>query len=180
MIARRSIITGLVALVAAPAIVKVSSLMPVNAALQPNNSLSEWAQGAGRLFLDSNDWMQDTNAHHMVEMNKDGELTMRHVSDYEFYKGEQHSVDVLYGSTGQNLSSDDVKSLMERQYDTVFAADGAKIDDRLRIRLPNDYIVGKVTPPVPVALGPLALAAAAVAVAPVLLEKPVTRRFWSK
>lgn len=35
MIARRSLIKGLVALVAAPAIMKVASLMPVNAALQP-------------------------------------------------------------------------------------------------------------------------------------------------
>lgn len=40
IVGRRSILKGLIALVAAPAIVKVSSLMPVNAALQPDHMLA--------------------------------------------------------------------------------------------------------------------------------------------
>lgn len=149
---RRSLITGLVALVAAPAIVKVASLMPINASLQPARlvTLNEITREAVRLFVDS------------------------------------------------NLNF--VPSFVERvnaAYCEQFAAGGAKVGDVLRVRLSKDYTVGDyVSHPadefqyttlssrrihhetVDFVPDKLALAAAACVVAPMLLEKPVTRRFW--
>lgn len=170
MIERRSILKCLVGLVAAPAIIKVSSLMPVNAGLQPGNGLltiDQITREAVRLF-------QNNNRMH-------AEFVRQAHEDYAFTSGEQ--------------------------WPDAFAADGAKIGDTLRIRLPNDFVVSdgpslelshtadafaymtltrhrqgwlSPEPVVPVAFGPLALAAAAVAVAPAVLERPVTRRFWAK
>lgn len=143
---RRTLITGLVALVAAPAIVKVASLMPVNAALQP------------------------------------GDVSMRLLASYDPGLGSTQSY-VIYSS---------------KQLFVAGLCRCQEIGDTLRIRLPNDFIVADGPTPDFVfdparmysfnhkpevefpASTPLALAAAAVAVAPVILEKPVTRRFWSK
>lgn len=178
MIERRTLIKGLVALVAAPAIVKASSLM----VCAPTETLSgyweydvlrdKWAwelqrndlltidqitREAVRLFQNSNQFIKDF------------------AEDYEFYKGEQW--------------------------------DAAKVGDVIRIRLPNDFVVSddnrlradhtagafayalvgrdsnvfKYKPIVPQIPTPLAVAALAVAAAPVVeqvLQKPVTRRFW--
>lgn len=160
---RRSLITGLVALVAAPAIVKVASLMPVNAALQPGNdllTLNQITRGAVRLFMDSNEFL-------------------REITEYEPGNGPDR-LDVLYGR--KQMSGTEINA----RYQAVFAADGAKIGSQLRVRLPSDYIVNDGPTlyihheSVPVAFGPLALAVAAVTLAPVMLEKPVTRRFWGK
>lgn len=165
---RRSLITGLVALVAAPAIMKVASLMPVNAALQPGNNLltlQQITREAVRLFKNSNKFIRN------------------------YKPGEEAQLDVLFGP------------VYVRSGWSEFAADGAKVGSQLRIRLPNDYVVSDGPmlsddqlrrafwplrdheigiEPVPVALGPLTLAAAAVTLAPAVLEKPVTRRFWGK
>lgn len=180
MIARRSILTGLVALVAAPAIVKVSSLMPVNSKLVPSwpigygNSLltiDEITREAVRLFQNSNAFIE--------KMDR----------EYEFYNGEQWSKDEL---------------------DVFAKRGGQKIGDVLRIRLPNDYIVSDgpsldvthtadafgymmlnsgiikageqafTAPQLPTALGVAALAVAAAPVIEEALAKPVSRRFWSK
>ncbi len=106
MIARRSILTGLVALVAAPAIVKVSSLMPVNAALQPRfdyMSLNEITREAVRLFKDSNVFLK--------------ELDAQYAMDRMFYEGEQWD-----------------KVWLE-QVDQQDAMAGREIGDVLRIRL---------------------------------------------
>lgn len=143
---RRSILTGLVALVAAPAIVRVGSLMPVNSGLVPGNALltvDQITREAVRLFQ---------NGH-----------TFR--------------------------------ALMERQVEInkAWAADDAKIGSQLRIRLPNDFVVIDGPPSVlrynkerrsidvvPQIPDSLVLAAAAAAITPVVLAKPVTRRFWGK
>lgn len=146
MIERRSLLIGLGALFAAPAIVKASSLMKISATLQPITQL-----------------------------------------------------DVLFCS----MKVRPEWSVMGYQFD----AEGAKIGDTLRIRLPADYVVSdgpslSVQEPsgvminavyqglgashvwyeeaVPQIPDQLALAPVAIATVPVLLEKPVTRRFWSK
>lgn len=161
---RRSLITGLVALVAAPAIVKVASLMPVNAALQPGNNLltlNQITREAMRRFRDSNRFIRDSEG--------------QYYDDRVFYEGEQWDKVWLEAVDNQDVRSG---AEINARYQAAFVADGAKIGSQLRIRLPNDFIV--LNEPVPVALGPLALAAAAVTLAPAMLEKPVTRRFWGK
>lgn len=186
---RRSFITGLVALVAAPAIVRAGSLMPVNSGLVPGLSLFDLPQYNG--------------------------VSMRYIVDYVPLVPEAR-MDVLYGQTrafvgGEQWSSEECRALMERQavYNEAFAAGGAKIGDVIRIRLPNDFVVSdgpgltgleivqgvayryvkarRTLEPIPqipdslaLAAAAVALAAAAVAIAPVVLAKPVTRRFWGK
>lgn len=153
IVERRSLIKGLVALVAAPAIVKVGSLMPVNAALQPSNLLTmeQVTREAVRLFASNNRLLQA--------------LDRQYTREQAFWDGEQ------------------------------WGADHAKIGDTIRIRVPNHYIVleadgtGELargtrywvptTSPLVPLPDKLALAAAACVAAPVLLEKPVTRRFWA-
>lgn len=143
---RRSVLTGVLALVAAPAIIKVASLMPVNASLQPGVrldvlygqlTLNMITREAVRRFTDSNRFLR--------EMNK------QLAEDVEFVTGAE------WGDT--------------------------KIGSQLHIRLLNDYQYIKerrTLERVPQIPAPLALAAAAVAIAPEILTKPVTRRFWSK
>lgn len=189
--ARRSFITGLVALVAAPTIVRAGSLMPVKATLQPNSLLeiNRITSEAVRLFQSSNAFLEG-------------------LPEYE-HEADAFALDVLYGHypfiEGERWSSEQCRAMMERQVEIneTWAADDAKIGTTIRIRLPNDYTVE---------MGPalllqepfykevqfikakngheweqllqipdsLALAAAAVAIAPVVLAKPVTRRFWGK
>lgn len=85
---------------------------------------------------------------------------------------------------------------IDEQYQAEFGAEGAKIGSQLRIRLPKDYTVVdgpglSIQEPSytelyptwyspPVIPDSLTLAAAAVALAPAVLKTPVTRRFWSK
>lgn len=165
---RRSFITGLVALVAAPAIVRAGSLMPVNSSLVPMTLTS-------RMVYDG--------------------VSMRKIVEYA--PGQAYvPLDVAYGSTGQ-WSSEECRVMMERQipYELIFEADDAETGRTLRIRLPNDFVVSdgpgarleqsyryiktrRTLESVLVIPDSLALAAAAVAIAPVVLAKPVTRRFW--
>lgn len=189
---RRSFITGLVALVAAPAIVRAGSLMAVNSGLAPGDSMlmmNQITREAVRLFENSNKFIEN-------------------LPPYEPGHGPAQ-IDVLYGvkgSVGDGWSSEECRAIMERQipYESVFEASDAEIGRTLRIRLPNDYIVSDgpgsrlmlqdVTERIanlvfaekndPFGLSQipdnLALAAAAVAIAPVVLAKPMTRRFWRK
>lgn len=169
---RRGFIAGALALVAAPTIVRAASLMPVNSRLQPSPllTLDDWARGL-----------------------------LRHLPEYVPGEDTVGSYDVLFGHK-QMRPEWSLFTEIDRQYDEQFGAEGAKIGDVLRIRLPNDFIVadgpaislqvvppqyveyylGQRRPALPVIPEPLALAVAAVAVAPVLLEKSVTRRFWGK
>lgn len=160
---RRSLIKGLSLLVAAPAIVKVASLMPVNSKLVP----------------------------------LDPEELIRRVMQPIFDRLEQQVADAVMFGQSYNIG---LLRQIDRQYEEQFRIAGAKIGDTLRIQLPNDFVVSDgpsmlVPEPTerliyvksrrtierqPAIPTPLALATAAVAVAPVLLEKPVTRRFWSK
>lgn len=201
---RRSLITGLAALVAAPAIVKVASLMPVNAKLQPTH----WR-------LVEFDGLKE----YRCSWADQNGVRMRAVEDYKFFKDDQwEPVGVAYGSTNSKLSPEDVRLLMEKQveYNDAFGADGAKIGDQLRIRMPGDFLaldgpsmniqhtadaftyatlqLGERYDIAATLLaqqhainaeretvGKLALAAAAaVAVVPQVLATPVTRRFWAK
>lgn len=185
MIARRSILTGLVALVAAPAIVKVGQVMAINSGLVPGDVSMRyienyWAFASeparvdvlyGRLTVD--------------QITRDAVRLFRHSNEF------LRNMDRQY----------DVKSGVE----TNARYQANKIGDTLRIRLPNDYVVsdgpslsmqepvnkvvhilkaknadewepwGQVEP-----LAPVALAAAALVAAPEILKTPVTRRFWSK
>lgn len=192
MIARRSIIKGLVALVAAPAIIKVADLMPVNAALQPGNSLltiDQITREAVQLFKNSNEFLRK-----LPEQYRPGEGNA--------------TLDVLYGNMGLRVG--DVMTLLDgpsgnRQFvvtateqdhlhveyiaDKDFYAHGEQWSEERDMQRYREHYEGSslrynkqrrsidVLPQIP---APLALAAAAVVVAPVLLEKPVTRRFWAK
>lgn len=139
-IERRSVLLGLGALFAAPAIVKASSLMKVAPTEiwrpLPHQLLTidQITREAVERFVNSNEAIK--------EMNRQYE------ADYKFVSGEQ--------------------------WPNEFAAESAKIGDVLRIL----YQIPKQ--PVPQIPDSLAVAAAAVAAMPVLLAKPVTRRFWSK
>lgn len=172
MIERRSILTGLVALVAAPAIIKVGSIMPINSGLVPRK--------LGWRLVGEDGYLR----HFYVGARGGGESSaMRGITEYKL--GDEVRLDVLYGSTDKSVSSEDVRLLMERQVEHA--------ERLVRIRLPNDYVVSdgpslsiqNVTehwltfrdpqPEFKIPT-PLALAAAAVAVAPAILEKPVNAK----
>lgn len=131
MVERRSILQGLVALVAAPAIVRVASLMPcapteVIRFRSPWMTLDMITREGVRLFCNTNAFM---------------------------------------------------KSLDEQYRAADYAEAHCKIGSTLRIRLPNEYTVTDVPPPP--AVDALVVATVAVVAVPKLLDKPVTRRFWS-
>lgn len=181
-IERRSIIKGLIALVAAPAIVKVGSLMPVNAALQPGavsmRLIEEYSPMGAAIDRFDILYAQSVRRPEWVTLEADGTGTLP--------RGTRETIWTAF--------------------DEQFGADGAKIGDVLCIRLPADFKVhdgpslliqepvtdmdrrkfwplrdyeigGGVNPLIP---APLAIAAAAVALAPEVLAKPVTRRFWAR
>lgn len=173
MIERRSVLKVLAGLVAAPGIVKVASLMPVKASLQPTSQVDvlfgsmrlrpEWAmEDLKRRFQESIEWRTKELAEQMA--------------DAVFAQGTQWSESNLF-----------LKNIDDQYYEQ-FGAEGAKVGDTLRIRLPGDFTVAQthrldmsIIPQMrPVIPDTLALAAAAVAAAPAVLKTPVTRRFWSK
>lgn len=178
MIERRSIFKCLVGLVAAPAIIKVSSLMPVNAALQPGVSmLASYEPGEAAAALDvlyGSLRLADTITWEAMARGQelrqfvvtDGSLSVREVTE------EAHDM------SGAAINA---------RYQAQFAADRAYFEgmqwsqaemQRVSLRYNKErWSIDRVLPQV---VGPLALAVAAVAVAPAVLERPVTRRFWSK
>lgn len=179
MIERRSILKALVALVAAPAIVKVGSLMKV----APTETLR------GIEFPDER-WEYDPVLDKWTQYN-----------GYNYYAGGRGG--------GKSLAMREARGLwhnsnvfirnIDRQYDHQFAMEGAKIGDVLRIRLPADYVVTdgpgltlqdpaermvylksrRTLVPESQVVDKLAVAAVAVAAVPQILKAPVTRRFWS-
>lgn len=169
MIERRSLLIGLGALFAAPAIVKASSLMkiaPTSVIRLPRNKylilnpLHQITREAVELWTNSDAFIKEIDAQYDKEF----------AEDYAFLNGEQW------------IEADGTGSLPK--------GTRAKIGDTLRIRLPSlAYVtINPDTqlislwdrPPVSQIPDQLALAAVAVAAVPVLLEKPVTRRFWNK
>jgi hypothetical protein len=158
---RRFLLKGLVALVAAPAIIKVAGIMPVKASLQPHNLLTphQITRAAVKMWADSNRFLQEID--------------------------EQYAQDVGFASGEQWENSPGFVQRVNQAYDEQFGAQGAKIGDVLRIRLPNDYLVTdghglSLQIPARAAVpDKLVLAAAAIAVVPTILKTPVTRRFWS-
>lgn len=177
MIERRSILKCLVGLVAAPAIIKVSSLMPVNAALQPNSMLTidQITREAVRLFVNSNKFLR--------------EMDEQYREDYAFVAGEQWDGAKIGDTLRIRLPSDFVVSDRPE-------LSGVEINARYQAQHDRAYFEGEQfmlatlnkdgslwqarENRVPQISAPLALAAAAVAVAPKVLATPVTRRFWSK
>lgn len=176
MIARRSIITGLVALVAAPAIVKASSLMPVKAT---NTFGVDW--GPGTTLTLTLDEYSERILQPMV-----GQLADQ-IAD-EMISGR--GIDVLYGSLNLGVGT----PLRIRLPDDFATSDGPSIDwtnpaERLfyeeAATIPDsmwqrqrEINAAHVQVPAGLALGVAAMTA--MAVAPQVLAKPVTRRFWSK
>jgi hypothetical protein len=167
---RRSLLKGLVALVAAPAIIKVADLMPVKASLQPiglnyDTATGIWSEVWRDEFIDD----------------------LRFVDGSQWTDKEMLSLKARQAfHNGQWENSPGFIQRVNQQYDDQFGAQGAKIGDTLRIRLPNDYTVTRnpLFPAINDMAGKLAtpdklgIAAAAIAVAPIVLKTPVTRRLW--
>lgn len=139
---RRGFITGLASLlIAAPAIVKATNIMPVKTVdhwltVVPQRHIYGGGRSGGKI------WAMDQITREAVRMFRNTNLFLQEIDkqyreDYAFVGGEQ--------------------------WPDEFRPQGAKTGDQ-----PNPLIPDK-----------LALAAAAVAVAPVVLKTPVTRRFWS-
>jgi hypothetical protein len=166
MIERRSLITGLVALVAAPAIVKVGSLMVCSPTevIRPNTllTINEITRESVRLFKASNRYLTlDDYAQRIVgpmadrladQVAQDVLMQREHRSDLVFYDGEA--------------------------WDHVWVDSIQLQDAQLRYnkeRRSIDHV-----PQIPTALGVAALAVAAAPVVEQVLQKPVTRRFWSR
>lgn len=162
---RRSFVTGALALVAAPAIVRAGSLMPVKVTLQPwQSEMALWFDQAMMITRE------------VVELSRNSNAFLKELD-------EQYAAD---------------RAFMEADSGNSWQWDKAKIGSTFRIRLPADYMVsdgpGLVTQQIastvfakrddPFGLSQipdsLALAAAAVAIVPTVLAKPVTRRFWAK
>lgn len=176
---RRTLITGLVALVAAPAIVKVASLMPVNAALQPGNNLLTLdmiTREAVRRFKNSNLFIRSMDA--------------QFAEDRAFYEGEQW--DKGFVADGAKIGSQlrvrlpsdfvvsDGLSLSMQEPSIVVICELYRDSNR---SWEYDVLLNKWSERVslsPVPVAPLAVAAVALVAAPEILKTPVTRRFWSK
>lgn len=160
MIARRSLIKGLVALVAAPAIVKVASLMPVNAALQPGGIsmrvLTEYVPGEAAVQLDvlygslklgnvvTWEAVDRGPLRQFVVIEADGTGTLP--------KGTQEIVDRWHQSV-----YDDIVAKSELQADLLWASGEQWGANGLRYNKAR-----RTLEPVPAIPDPLALAAAAV------------------
>lgn len=173
MIERRSLLGFIGVAIAAPAIVKATSLMkiaPTEVIRMRGGAnyltIQQIRREAARRFADSNAFMRLYDA----EFAKDYEFAMSDAAN-----GYQWPGGVSMREVAEYVPNLDKPSRL----DVLYAE--AKIGQQLCIRLPNDYVVvdGPGLQP-PVIPDSLALAAAAVALAPVVLKTPVTRRFWSK
>lgn len=155
MIERRSLITGLVAFVAAPAIVKVSSLMKVapTEVIRPyyvSNvhrnvlfTLNEIDRDIVRMFRDSNVFLANLKRQYEREFAEAGAK--------------------MGGTLRIKLPADFV----------------THNDDALTYGVRTQRPIGLGDPEIPTALGVAALAVAAAPAVEQALQKPVTRRFWS-
>lgn len=164
IVERRSILKGLVALVAAPAIVKVASLMPVNAALQPGGpnylTLQEITCEAMQLFTNNNAFIKQIND--------------QYEADFAFINGEQWDTLRIRLPQDYVVTDDIAQRLSVQEPVDPFVYAHLTDADRLVYVKSRRTIEREFQVP-----APLALAAAAVAVAPAVLKTPVTRRFWS-
>lgn len=205
MIERRSLLVGLAALITAPAIVKAGSIMPVNSKLVSKMTMDELVQwridqagaamerqladavmyGSGnsqmsvdqitreavRLFKNSNSFIQGLDAQYAL--------------DYKFMDGEQWPAE--FARDGAKIGD----TLMIRLPSDYIMSDGPGLSVQdvterwLEYDKPTRTIVQRqrAINSVPSIPTPLAVAALAVAAAPLVeqaLQKPVTRRFWSK
>lgn len=148
---RRSFITGLVALVAAPAIVRAGSLMLVNSKLIPDLWFDQESARVGMAQLAQYKYNKDRRSIDVLYGRKQ-------ISGNVFFPGDAWDkawVVVLPDAFVSDERWSIVPQLLERQ---------AVINTQHEVRAPDS----------------LALAAAAVAIAPVVLAKPMTRRFWGK
>lgn len=83
-LSRRKLITGLISFAAAPAIVRIESLMPVKVmkSIDYNYVINKIVEP----YI--NYWVQDGSFVHMIYM-EENELKRKIINDYEFYNGEQ-------------------------------------------------------------------------------------------
>jgi len=164
VIARRSILQGLVALVAAPAIVRVASLMPCapTEVIRPGNqwlTLNEITREAVRRF-------EDTNA--LIKS-----MDEQYREDFEFVSGAQwpSGFDALGAKVGGTLRIRLPNDYTVTDGPSLVCQEPAERMVYVKARrtlVPESQVVD--------ALAVVAVAAVAV---PKLLEKPVTRRLWA-
>lgn len=181
MIERRALITGLVALVAAPAIVKAASLMKV----APTEKLRT-------VYWQSPWWEYDVRRDKWTEYSNP--LTL-----------DQYSERVMQPMLDHLAASIEREAVLARDFYAGEQWSTEQVGEIVRFRLPNDYAAGEVSHPadalaysikeqgrilieaipkmydtsqIPTALGVAALAVAAAPVVEQVLQKPVTRRFW--
>ncbi len=168
IVERRSLLTGLMALVAAPAIVKASSLMQVapTEIWRPKPyqlmELDRITREAVGLFRNSNAFLvgyADHEAQWFEEFGAVGPkigdtLRIRLPTDYVVSDGPKLSLQEPSGTEINAIYQGSRRWVSRAEFDSRYAV--PEIPDNL------------------------ALAAAAVAAVPVALSKQVTRRFWSK
>lgn len=167
MLQRRAILTGLAALITAPAIVKVSSLMPVKASLQPEPVLA----------LQQRLWFQEYQAKHtMLSLQ---EITRESIKLFcnsnAFLKQIDRQYEAEFAPSGLKVG----EMLRIRLPNDYMAEARQEIEFFKGEQWQVTSVVPSLAPPVEAVAG-LALAAAVVESAPKILENPVTRRFWSK
>lgn len=177
---RRGFLGGALALVAAPAIIKVASLMPVNASLVPNSGLLTKKQ----------------IVREAVRLNSN--RVMHELAQYQPLSEPPVRLDVLYGkmdapigallrdrfnAAADMMANEMAEAVMARDFYEGAQWNEEQIGTVLRIRLPNDFVYNKerrsldrVAPPI----DKLALAVAAPVLVAKALEQPVTRRFWKR
>lgn len=160
ILARRGFITGLAAFVAAPAVVKASSLMtcaPTEVIRAPRGIICEF-------------W-----ADKVIEYTHQSDVVYL---DVLFASIEQEAILARDFYQGQEWNDEQVGTMLRGDDGMPVVSSGTEW--RVREMYKDGPVVKEVFVPTPQVPAPLALAAAAVAAAPAVLEKPVTRRFWSK
>lgn len=156
---RRSFIAGLGALVAAPAIVKVASLMPVKSTLVPEPwALNDFTE---RLLRPSLDLLELQIAGNVMLITRDAAPLF--VNSNPMLRELEHGVDQTLCVRLPNYFHADAFSY-------------ALMVPFMRSEVERDLLSQEL--PAPVAA--VALAAAAAPVVEQALKTPVTRRFWSK
>jgi hypothetical protein len=182
---RRGFIAGLAGLiVTAPAIVKATSIMPVKASLQPILTLDDWV---GRLSVRP-EWNVT-----LAEVTRDAVKRFRNSNSLLQRTARQYAEDFDYVAGQQWAEAKIGSQLRIRLPNDFIVTDGPVLNlshtvDALAYATLKPGPMLSIEGPAPKELrqfvvtddtvGKLALAAAAIAVAPKVLETPVTRRFW--
>lgn len=174
MIERRSILKCLIGAIAAPAIIKVAGIMPVRASLQP-------AGISMRSLVDYVPGDQDIERLDMLYgFVPDGSIRL---GDTITWEGESRGPLRQFVVTATNdadrmisYASSDSMEVGRLRTETPWITSQTEGGLMFRSISKSEALERW---PAPSAIDGLALAAAAVAIAPTVLKTPVTRRFWS-